>query len=160
MFCLSDNKSASDYLLAIAPIVVSCGVAFIAWAQYRTNKSKLRLDLYGRRFAVYDKTLTLYQAYYSKSSKSEFLQESLIDFVRAYRESLFLFGRDSDVYKVLTDIKDTLVFLIDFDAKLKTEQYDSDELKEWSKVRVSKPDPTSLMNSLENALILLKYMKS
>lgn len=84
MPCHPDTKQAVDWILGVLPIITSCAVAYIAWAQYKTNKNKLRLDLYNRRFAVYDKTLAYYQAYYSRDLDNEALRESATDFVRAY----------------------------------------------------------------------------
>lgn len=152
MPCHPDTKQAVDCILGVLPIITSCAVAYIAWAQYKTNKNKLRLDLYNRRFAVYDKTLAYYQAYYSRDLDNEALRESATDFVRAYRESSFLFGRKSSVYKALTEIKDTFGFLVEFDAKFGSGSYDKDEHRAWSKIRASKKDPTKLMESLEQAL--------
>lgn len=152
MPCHPDTKQTIDYLLGVVPIIISFAVAFIAWAQYKTNKSKLRLDLYNRRFSVYDKTLAYYQAYYSRDSNNEATRESATDFVRAYRESSFLFGRESSVYKALTEIKDTFSFLVEFDAKFKTEHYDKKEFSAWSEIKASKQDPTKLMESLELSL--------
>lgn len=152
MSCHPYTKQTIDYLLAVVPIIISFAVVFIAWAQYKTNKNKLRLDLYNRRFAVYDKTLAYYQAYYSGDSDNEALRESVIDFVRAYRESSFLFGRESSVYKALTEIKDTFEFLVQFDAKFRSAPYDKDEFQAWSESKASKSDPTKLMESLEQML--------
>ena len=152
MPCHPDTKQTIDYLLGVVPIIISSAVAFIAWAQYKTNKNKLRLDLYNRRFAVYDKTLAYYQAYYSSDSDSEALRESVTDFIRAYRESSFLFGRESSVYTALTEIKDTFGFLVEFDAKFKSDSYNRDEFRAWSEIKATKSDPTKLMESLEQAL--------
>ena len=151
MPCHPDTKQTIDYLLWVQ-IIISLAVAFIALAQYKTNNNKLRLDLYNRRFAVYDKTLAYYQVCYSRDSNNEALREIATDFVRAYRESFFLFGRESAVYKALTEIKDTFGFLGQFDAKFKSEPNNKDELRAWSEIKASKPDPTKLMESLEQAL--------
>lgn len=153
MFCFLQTKQPIDYLLALLPIIISFAVALIAWSQYRTAKNKLRLDLYNRRFAVYDKTLSYYQVYYLRELNSEMIQNSAAEFIHAYRESLFLFGRESGVYKVLTEIKDTFGYLIAYDARLKSDSIDKDELYAWYKIKESKPDPTKLMESLEQALM-------
>jgi hypothetical protein len=40
----------------IATLIVGCAVAFIAWQQWQVANSKLRLDLFDRRYKVYDAT--------------------------------------------------------------------------------------------------------
>jgi hypothetical protein len=41
------------FIGVLSTIVAAC-VAFIAWLQWRTAEEKVRLDLFDRRFAVYD----------------------------------------------------------------------------------------------------------
>lgn len=45
---------ANASLISTAPaVLISAYVAWVAYQQYRTNREKLRLDLYDRRFGVY-----------------------------------------------------------------------------------------------------------
>lgn len=150
-FCL-DKKETIDWLLKFTPIIISISVAIIGWFQYKINKNKIRLDLYNRRFAVFDKILNYYLAYYSTNLTSEKIQGIEKDFVCAYRESLFLFGRESSVYKIITEIKDDLGFLFQFKEKFGPLPYDKDEYRAWSKTKEEKQDPAKLMKSLEDAL--------
>lgn len=106
-YSISD-KSCFDWIIAITPIIISLGVAYIAYSQYKINRYKFRLELYNRRFTVYENSLSFVEDYYSKEKEnhSKIKQE----FIHSYRESMFLFGEDSDVYKILTELKDTLCF--------------------------------------------------
>ena len=115
MTCPVESKDTLDYLIAIAPILISGAVAYIAWAQHETNKSKLRLDLYNRRFAIYHKTVSYYLACMKPRNPTvenetcdESFRECMSEFVIAYRESVFLFGTESTVYKKLTEVKNLL----------------------------------------------------
>ncbi len=71
--------------------------------QLKTNKHKLSLDLYNRRFAVYEKTLLYFGACYQVSIEQKDFVKATQDFYTAYNEAYFLFGHDSKAYKALTD---------------------------------------------------------
>jgi hypothetical protein len=146
------NPHWTAYVSAFAvPAIAVLGV-FIALLQARTARNKLKLDLFDRRFAVYDKTVLYYQAYYSAGTDTDAVRRRAEDFIRAYRESWFLFGPDSEVYKAMTDVKDTLSFLVKFEDKFRSPPYDDSEHKTWLKLKAEKPDLTKLMESLERAL--------
>lgn len=153
MTCNVCQKSCYDWVVAVAPILISCAVAAIGYFQYKVNRHKFRLDLYNRRFSVYEKSLTYFQSYYSPAPTDEFIDSCARDFIRIYRESVFLFGEDSAVYKVLTELKDTLSFLIQFDRKFRSKPYDEDEYKAWSFMKESKQDLHTIMVALEKALL-------
>lgn len=149
----ADQKSYYDWALVIAPILISGAVALIGYFQYKINSHKFRLDLYNRRFSVYEKALAYFQSYYSSEANAEFIDGCARDFIRVYRESIFLFGADSTVYRELTVLKDTLSFLVQFNRKFNSEPRDPDEYREWSKMKQSKPDLHTIMAALEIALL-------
>jgi hypothetical protein len=97
-------KDIFDYLIAITPILISAFVAAVFWWQYKISRNKLRLDLYNRRFEIYSKTLDFYQALISfdpsVTLKEPFntLQKA---FIKAYRESQFLFDEETGIYAIL-----------------------------------------------------------
>ena len=153
MICNTNQKDYYDWALVLVPIFISVAVALISFFQYRINSHKFRLDLYNRRFSVYEKALAYFQSYYSSCANVALVDDCATDFIRVYRESIFLFGADSTVYRELTVLKDTLSFLVQFDRKFKTEPRDPDQYKEWSKLKQSKPDPHTIMAALENALL-------
>ena len=109
MACLAETTSWLNYLIAFAPIAISCAAACIALAQFKTNDLKLKLDLYNRRFDIYQKTLNYYlnHIYNKKKSESEILNSNY-EFTTAYREATFLFEAKSGVHEKLTTIKDLI----------------------------------------------------
>ncbi len=137
--------------LAVPSIAVLGAV--IAFLQSRIARNKLKLDLFDRRFAVYDKTVLYYQAYHSSGSDPDAVSIAAGEFIRAYRESRFLFGPDSEVYKAMTKVKDTLSFLVGYEEKFRSQPYDESEHKAWSELKAEKPDLSMLMGALENALV-------
>lgn len=108
MDCL--NKCWLDYVIAVVPpFITACIAGFVAWVahqQWRTNSEKLRLDLYNRRFDVYGKALTFFQALitYDPATNQDVFLEARADFIKACRESRFLFDRTSGVADTLDGI--------------------------------------------------------
>ena len=68
---------------------------WIAYQQYRTNRSKLRLDLYERRFRVFDAVRDLLA---TVGRDGAFELKDLQDFVAGTSEATFLFGADIVAY--------------------------------------------------------------
>lgn len=112
----------------IITFIFSIVAAGFTYAQWSINKSKLRLDLYNRRFDVYLKMLDYYFSYTNKKKDNdyEYIDECRIAFIKVYRESLFLFGEESDVYKKLNYFQQNLGQLVNIDKKLDTLTNDSD----------------------------------
>jgi hypothetical protein len=65
--------------------------------------AKLRLDLYDKRFAIYEDALAFYQALGGSpnSLQSETFAAVQRSFIKSYRESQFLFDADSGVFELL-----------------------------------------------------------
>jgi len=153
MACYStEAKSYFDWIVALTPIIISIAVALIGCFQYRINKHKFRLDLYNRRFAVYEKALSFFQAYYYSDDQAK-LNDCTKEFIRFYRESVFLFGLESDVYKTLTELKDTLLFLSEFKKEFCVEPYNKDLYNVMLTAKKEKRDPNAIMQDLEKALM-------
>jgi hypothetical protein len=106
-----DISSASNWIdvlkwlvplgTSIVTAIIAVIVAIITYQQWRTNREKLRLDLYNRRFEVYLRCLDLYQEVIE--GKPQLRLDSQTPFTRAFRESRFLFPTSSGVYKVLQE---------------------------------------------------------
>ncbi|ALU60445.1 hypothetical protein ACA40_11450 [Pseudomonas syringae pv. lapsa] len=90
----------------ISGVVAVVGVAalFVAIAQMRIASAKIKLDLYNRRFSIYVAALDYYQSAWGKTEKN--MTEAGSNFVRAFRESVFLFDRNDKIYETLNRIKD------------------------------------------------------
>lgn len=93
--------------VAIAISVISACIATVAaW----TNREKLRLDLYDRRFRIYESALTLYGLIFHGNPSpttsdqrriSPELRSALYDFRMKAAEGQFLFSRESGVPELL-----------------------------------------------------------
>lgn len=106
--CTKNLAFGLDFITAILPILISAVVAYMAHSQLQTNRLKLKLDLYNRRFNVYQSALNYYLDLYSKTTNKNRSENAGRKFVSSYRESKFLFDEKSGVYDQLTVIKDLI----------------------------------------------------
>jgi hypothetical protein len=108
--------------VAIAISVVS---ASISLASYWTNREKLRLDLYDRRFNIYKRSLDLYTAILKWGPTPQEIQYGVIvappyldkaqkAFVKASFEAQFLFSRESGVPELLKAFGDDAYHIFNF----------------------------------------------
>ena len=78
----------------ITPLVAVI-TAFIAWQQWLANKRKIDMDLFDRRFHVYEEVQKLLQVVMQDSNIS---LDNIRDFWRSMPESEFLFGPEISEY--------------------------------------------------------------
>jgi hypothetical protein len=92
-----------SYMSAILSACVATMALWVASRQSKTNMAKLRLDLYDKRFAIYETTLSFYQALGGepKALQTEAFTSVHRSFSKAHRESQFLFDDDSGVFELL-----------------------------------------------------------
>lgn len=98
------DKDTVTVTLSIAAFVVSIATFLIALSQMKIASAKARLDLYNKRFNIYIAALDYYQAIWGKSKTP--VDECATHFIKAYRESQFLFKSKDGVYDTLTKMKD------------------------------------------------------
>lgn len=94
-----------DLIACLAPLATLTVAAFVAvmhFRQAKTAREKLRLDLYNKRFAIYESALNFYQQLegYELSEKKAFSSVHRA-FIKCMRESKFLFDRQSGIYEIL-----------------------------------------------------------
>ena len=80
-----------SFLSPIATLIVGSAVAIIAWQQWRVARDKLRLDLFDRRYKVFEATrkfLTM------TVKKARFDDAQLFEFCAGIADAEFLFGND------------------------------------------------------------------
>lgn len=100
-------------ITAIATITIAIYVARISRRQWLTNKEKLRLDLYEKRLDVYMRVLDFYQALLAWKQTEE--QKQLqFPFIKAFRESRFLFPEKSGVYDHLSEFHSHAFKIVNF----------------------------------------------
>lgn len=111
MTCPQIYRDWFDYIVTLGPPFVTSVIAFfgacVAYQQWNTNKNKLRLDLYNRRFEIYSNTITFFQFLSSLpvGERSDEFKKAHRDFIRSCRESQFLFSDESKVFEILEKIR-------------------------------------------------------
>jgi len=83
---------------AIVISVLSLGVSAAVWW---VSHEKLRLDLCNRRFDIYCRALDFYHSLLTPGDSDSDLENAQGHFIRATRESRFLFDKASGVHKPL-----------------------------------------------------------
>lgn len=96
----TDIKNILDILDIILKWVVSVGVFGVGYLAYKINEGKLKLDLYNRRFNVY---ISAVEYYLATNADKDTQQQARLNFTKHFRESVFLFGKDSEVYSLLQE---------------------------------------------------------
>ena len=136
----AQSKDWVDYLVALTPICVAAFVAYIGYRQSRYSKEKLRLDLYGKRFSVYERVLVFYQAVASyNGSRTEPFDAKLNDFSTAVKESQFLFAAESNIFKTLLTMHAQAFQIIGFKENGKA-VFDSGDHVTFSKMNTDMQD--------------------
>lgn len=120
MPCPANARDWFDYLVAIAPpsitAIIAAFVAYVAYQQWKTNKEKLRLDLYNRRFDIYARTVSFYQALldFDASKEAGTFSTRHKEFITAQRESQFLFHKNSGIFGILESLHSAAFKIIGF----------------------------------------------
>lgn len=106
MNTLASSRDWFYFLVAIGPMAIAVFVAGVAFQQWQTNRHKLKLDLYNRRFEVYTNTISFFQALMdlNNGEPEESFTKVHRSFIRSYKESQFLFGKKSKVYELLEEL--------------------------------------------------------
>lgn len=82
-------------LAALLTPLIALLAAYIAWQQWKTNERKLKLDLYDRRFRIYEATR---QLILSIIRNADVESEEIQKFQLTVAEARFLFGSDITGY--------------------------------------------------------------
>lgn len=85
-------------------------LAYIAYQQLVTNRQKLKLDLYNKRFEIYTTTLKFYQEIISNSLTSETHK----DFIEKKEAAKFLFSEDASIYELLDELNENSLIVKNF----------------------------------------------
>ncbi len=92
------------------PAMLAIFLAYIAYQQMKTNKSKLKLDLYDKRFKIYTDALRFYQELLDEEVSKE-VHRAFIDSKEA---SMFLFSNNIEIYKLLEQMHSESFKIIGF----------------------------------------------
>jgi hypothetical protein len=85
------SKALPTALVALAVGVLA---AYIAWQQHRTARAKLKLDLFEKRYAIFESTW----AFLSKAVQAGAGDSPLTGFDVLIPQASFLFGRNVEAY--------------------------------------------------------------
>jgi hypothetical protein len=108
--------------LSIATFFLSAAVGVVAWLQWRVARNKLRLDLFDRRYKVFEATRK-FLALILRNTRFE--DSELIEFDLATSDAEFLFKRD--VVDLLAEIR-TQALDLRIDEKLLERPQNADEI--------------------------------
>ncbi|MFP0868610.1 hypothetical protein [Acinetobacter baumannii] len=107
-----------NLIFLFLPIIISLATFVVAYAQMKIASAKTKLDLYNKRFKIYTTTLELYHAFHFKTFEE--MNVKIIEFTKAYRESLFLFDKEDGIYDLLGSIQHCATKILAYE-KLKDE---------------------------------------
>ena len=112
--------------------MISLGASLFCGLAWAISKDKLKLDLYNRRFAIYDATLKLYQSVTSDLDDANASAEVIKTFILPSRESRFLFDSKDGVYQLLDAIRGQCnLFIAEKIEKEKGADADPDRINYW-----------------------------
>ena len=91
---------------SLATLIIGCAVAYVAWQQWQIARNRLRLDLFDRRYKIYDATRKFLATIIREA---RFEDQQLFEFGAATADAEFLF--DSPVVDYLSEIRKRAVNL-------------------------------------------------
>jgi len=96
---LEQYKPITDFFIALIPIALAILGSYIAIQQYRTNRKKLKIELFEKRFSVFDSINKFIGAVVRTQSVD---QQQRNDFLAGTRGAEFLF--DESIKQYVTEI--------------------------------------------------------
>ena len=92
------------------PMIMAAFLGYIAYQQMRTNRDKLKLDLYNKRFEIYSYTLKFNQ----ELMYDELTTDTHRKFIEFKQASKFLFDPKDGIYNLLEEINKKSFIVIGF----------------------------------------------
>ena len=89
---IKPQKDIFDIFAALAPVLISFGVAYIAFQQWRTAEKKRRQDLFDKRYDFFRRIWKIYERQIVEPALYPPLDDS--DVLDLVHEAEFLFGSD------------------------------------------------------------------
>jgi hypothetical protein len=96
---LLSNPHWTQYMTALMTPTVAVVAAFVAWKQWSLGRNKLKLELFDRRFVVYDASKALLSHIATSGGVSE---EALFTFSAATTQARWLLSEDLEEYLNIT----------------------------------------------------------
>ena len=131
-----DFKQVIDYFSAALIPLIAIITTYIAYQQYRTNKLRLKHDLFERRWSVYKTIMETLEAVIREGNIND---DKLLKFNIERAKSYFLF--DESLHKYIDEIYEKLVDLQEMNSATEEEKAKKrGELKKWfiAQIKVTK----------------------
>ena len=87
-----------EYFITILTALIAVIAVYIAWHQWKTNRNKLKLDIFDRRFAIYKKVEKAINLINSESNPDGILDDLRTFYHSTFVEAYFLFGEEIQDY--------------------------------------------------------------
>lgn len=115
---LSVLTALGPLIAASATLLVGLMVAAIAYRQWLTAHQKLVLDLFEKRFAIYDEVMQVHDAWQSEMIPLSKVKETTRALRKIERKAMFLFGADvtASISELRSAITDLAPFLRQMDS--------------------------------------------
>lgn len=126
-------KDWLDIALGVTTPIVAIYAVWIARQQGRINRDKLRLDLYQRRFHIYESVVAFYAALLGSKEQmrtDEFTQKQM-DFIRSVRESRFLFDEASGIHERLEMLSSKYYAIVGYKTEAQAIANDPPSVIKW-----------------------------
>ena len=88
----------------ILSTVMAGFIVYIAYQQLDTNRKKLKLDLYNKRFEVYSVALEFYQELTGNGASTDLVRK----FIKKKEAAQFLFSEDPSIYSLLNEMHEKM----------------------------------------------------
>ena len=95
----------TELIISIANLIFFAFNVHTSRSSYYITKDKLRLDLYNRRFDIYTKVVDYSLQFRFPTPPGSLCDDKSVAFIKAFRESLFLFESDSGIYEYIEELK-------------------------------------------------------
>lgn len=127
------DRELLDVALAVTPPIVAIFAAWIAYQQWRTNRDKLRLDLYQRRFQIYEAVVSFYVELLGSKEhmRSETFTQKQKEFTKAVRESRYLFDDGSGIHDLLAQLNTKYYAIVGFKTEAHAIADDPPSVIKW-----------------------------
>jgi len=93
----------------LTPVLIGAGIVYIAWQQHKTNKNRLKMELFDKRYKVYESILAVVTG-----SLEHVDRQTLPAISRQWYSAVFLFENDKNIFDFMVKVSEAATALVDF----------------------------------------------